>query len=144
MRPIIENGYLYIARPPKYKIVINKNLTIYASDDEDKDKKLKEYNNKYISITYLKGLGEMNADQLWDTSMNPENRDLYRVTIGDAEECEKAISLCMSNETISVRRHWLMNESSDIDDIFNSDSNIDDEDYMEEEENNDEEIGDEE
>ena len=122
MREIIEKGYLYISCPPKYKIVIDKDTTEYAFDEQARDEILKKYNNKYSNITYLKGLGEMNPEQLWDTSMNPETRTLIRVTSNMAEDCEKAISLCMSEDSIA-RKKWLLNINEDDENINDEDIN---------------------
>lgn len=122
MREIIEKGYLYISCPPKYKIVIDKDTTEYAFDEQARDEILKKYNNKYSNITYLKGLGEMNPEQLWDTSMNPETRTLIRVTSNMAEDCEKAISLCMSEDSIA-RKNWLLNINEDDENINDEDIN---------------------
>lgn len=108
MRQIITNGHLYLAQPPLYKVskmVKKKQIFKYAYDDSELDK-LKKEMGKNISIQRFKGLGEMNADQLWDTTLNPETRTLYQVTIEDASKAEKMISLLMG-DAVEPRKNYL-------------------------------------
>ena len=104
MRPLIEEGKLYIATPPLYKIEFSKNEVIYAYSDEE----LKEYTSskKPIDIQRYKGLGEMDANQLWDTTMNPESRLLIRVKITDAALAEKRVSVLMG-DSVEPRKEWI-------------------------------------
>ncbi len=104
MRPLIEAGKLYIATPPLYKIEFSKNEVIYAYSDEE----LKEYTSskKPIDIQRYKGLGEMDANQLWDTTMNPESRLLIRVKITDAALAEKRVSVLMG-DSVEPRKEWI-------------------------------------
>ena len=67
-----------------------------------------------VEIQRYKGLGEMNADQIWETTMNPETRRLYQITLEDAEACEQIVSLCMSEET-NPRREWIMENAGEAD-----------------------------
>jgi DNA gyrase subunit B len=117
LRPIIEAGYLYYAVPPLYKLYKNvgkKNEDIrYAYSDEERDKTLAEMGSG-TEIQRYKGLGEMNADQIWETTMNPETRRLYQITLEDAEACEQIVSLCMSEET-APRREWIMENAVEAD-----------------------------
>ncbi|WBW95499.1 DNA gyrase/topoisomerase IV subunit B [Oceanirhabdus sp. W0125-5] len=108
MRQIITNGYLYLAQPPLYKVSkkTKKNEDIrYAFDDEEL-KEIKKEMGKGVNIQRFKGLGEMNADQLWDTTLNPETRTLYRVTIEDAAKAEKMVSLLMG-DIVEPRKNYL-------------------------------------
>lgn len=109
MKPLIENGNLYFSCPPLYKLVINKQ-NVYAKDDAEKDALIAQYGNKVTNVQRFKGLGEMNAEQLWETTMNPEVRTLERVTIEDAERDEYILSLCMGEEVVP-RREFIMAHS---------------------------------
>ncbi len=106
MRPLIEAGHVYVAQPPLYKVstVDNKNVK-YAWTDGQLAEIIANYKRKYFIQRY-KGLGEMNADQLWETTMNPENRQLIRVNIDDIVEAEKQITTLMGDE-VKARREWI-------------------------------------
>ncbi len=97
---IIQNGHLYIAQPPLYKIQSGKKIQ-YAYSDEEKDKILNSWSNTTITqptIQRYKGLGEMNPEQLWETTMNPKNRILKKVTITDAQEADYIFTMLMGEE----------------------------------------------
>ena len=99
MRPLITNGHLYLAQPPLYKVYKNvkgKEVHKYAYSDEDLESVRKEI-GKNALIQRYKGLGEMNPDQLWDTTLNPETRTLLQVTVEDAAKAEKMVSLLMGD-----------------------------------------------
>jgi DNA gyrase subunit B len=98
-RPLIEQGFVYIAQPPLYKIVQGKEI-YYAYNDEEKNgivKKLSK-NKKEIEVQRYKGLGEMNPEELWETTLNPEKRILKKVTIEDAEEADRLFTILMGQE----------------------------------------------
>ncbi|QDI63850.1 DNA topoisomerase IV subunit B [Ureaplasma urealyticum] len=107
MRPLIENGNIYIALPPLYKLT-NKNTKkfFYAWDDVELDQLKKEQKN--YEIQRYKGLGEMNADQLFETTMDPSKRLLLRVNINDILQAERQINTLMGND-VSIRRQWIDN-----------------------------------
>lgn len=103
-KPLIEAGYLYIAQPPLYKIQAGKEIRYAYSDEEKMEilKSLKKYTN--VSIQRYKGLGEMNPQELWDTTMNPERRVLVKVTIEDAKEADKIFDILMGKEVLPRKR----------------------------------------
>lgn len=104
MRPMIEAGKVYIALPPLYKIS-KKQTNLYAWTDEERDEDVKKVGKGY-ALQRFKGLGEMNADQLWETTMNPESRMLIRVRIDDAQLAERRVTTLMGDQA-SARRKWI-------------------------------------
>lgn len=108
MKPLILNGHLYIALPPLYKVykkTKNGKVEKYAYSDEQLDSVLKSV-GKGALIQRYKGLGEMNPDQLWETTLNPETRILQKVNIEDAAKAEKMVSLLMG-EVVEPRKEYL-------------------------------------
>ena len=104
MRPLIEAGKLYIAKPPLYKLDYGKKH-FYAYSDEERFKIVEENSGK-PDISRNKGLGEMNAEELWDTTMNPETRSLIRVNIYDAALAEKRVNVLMGDK-VEPRKEWI-------------------------------------
>ncbi|WP_106497520.1 DNA topoisomerase IV subunit B [Lentibacillus sp. Marseille-P4043] len=108
MRLLVETGKVYIALPPLYKVSKGKGKNekiVYAWEDNELQDILKEFKNGY-TIQRYKGLGEMNADQLWETTMNPQTRTLIRVTIDDLARAERRITTLMGDK-VEPRRKWI-------------------------------------
>ena len=104
MKPLIENGKLYIAMPPLYKL-FNGKTVYYAWTDEER-KEILEKSKVKLETQRYKGLGEMNADQLWETTMNPETRSLVKVDINDVALAEKRVSILMGDK-VEPRKEWI-------------------------------------
>ncbi|MFH1182593.1 MAG: DNA topoisomerase (ATP-hydrolyzing) subunit B [Candidatus Woesearchaeota archaeon] len=112
MRPLIEAGYIYIAQPPLYKVTKGKS-SYYVYNDEKLKEMLKQLGEEGISIQRYKGLGEMNPEQLWQTTMNPENRTLLKITLDDAVEADKTFTLLMGDE-VEPRRAFIEMHSKEV------------------------------
>ena len=106
MRPLIENGNVYLAQPPLYKLSKRGIKDIYCYSDEEMETNLREIGRDGISIQRYKGLGEMNPEQLWDTTMNPETRILIKVKLEDAIKADEMFTILMGDE-IGPRRDFI-------------------------------------
>jgi DNA gyrase subunit B len=116
MPEVIDRGYLYICQPPLYRVSTGK-VTRYASSEKEREAAVKELSRdgktKNVSVQRFKGLGEMNADQLWETTMNPDTRTLLQVSVGDAAEADEVFSTLMG-ERVEPRRDFIRGEARKV------------------------------
>ncbi len=114
MRDLIEHGHVYLAQPPLYQLKKGKAIQ-YAHDDADKDLLLKEW-GEGVSIQRYKGLGEMNPDQLWETTMKPETRILKQITIEDAVRADEIFTVLMGDE-VMPRKLFIQTHAKDVENL---------------------------
>jgi DNA gyrase subunit B len=112
MQPLIENGHLFIAQPPLYRIETKKGVQ-YVYSDEEKDEIVAKLNGQHMAIQRYKGLGEMNPEQLWETTMNPENRTLLQVTVEDAAAADKIFDMLMGS-AVPPRRRFIQTRAKEV------------------------------
>ncbi len=116
MRPLIENGNVYIAQPPLYRVARGKKV-YYAFSDPERDKYIAELadvngNSAKVSVQRYKGLGEMDSEQLWETTMNPETRTIVKVTMEDAAKADEIISILMGDKVMPRKEYIEKNAKS--------------------------------
>jgi len=112
MQPLIEEGHLFIAQPPLYRIVAGRKVH-YAYTEAEKEAILESLDGRKVSFQRYKGLGEMNPEQLWETTMNPENRTLLRVTIDDAAAADRTFDMLMG-ASVPPRRRFIQTHARDV------------------------------
>ena len=105
MRPLIEEGHIFLAQPPLYKVHKGKNIR-YAFSDEERDRCIAELGGNGVEAERYKGLGEMDPEQLWETTMDPERRTLLKVSVEDAIACDEMFSVLMG-DMVEPRRDFI-------------------------------------
>jgi len=112
MQPLIETGHLYIAQPPLYRIQAGRTER-YAYSEQERREVLKELDGQNVSTQMYKGLGEMNPEQLWETTLNPENRALLRVSIEDAATADRTFDMLMG-ASVPPRRRFIQTHATEV------------------------------
>ena len=116
MQPLIEQGHVYIAQPPLYSIKSGKDTRLYARSAEERDRMVKELKRKDVQVGRFKGLGEMNAQELFETTLNIETRTLARVTLEDAEAAAEMFSILMS-EKVEPRKQFIIKYAREVSNV---------------------------
>jgi DNA gyrase subunit B len=112
MPSLIEDGHLFIAQPPLYRVASGKEH-LYAYSDDEKDALAKKFENKNVVVQRYKGLGEMNPEQLWETTMNPEGRTILQVAVEDAVRADETFDVLMG-EAVQPRKHFIQAHAKSV------------------------------
>ena len=116
MQPLIEQGHVYIAQPPLYSIKSGKDTRLYARSEEERDRMVKELKRKDVQVGRFKGLGEMNAQELFETTLNIETRSLARVTLEDANAAAEMFSILMSDK-VEPRKQFIIKYAREVSNV---------------------------
>ncbi len=116
-QPLIEAGHVYISQPPLYKVQSGQEIR-YVYSEKGKDEVISQFSkrNKIFSVQRYKGLGEMNPEELWETTMDPSRRVLKQVTIEDAEEADRVFDVLMGNE-VAPRKKWIQTHAKSVENL---------------------------
>ena len=116
MKPLVEGGHIYIAQPPLYSIKAGKDIQRYARSEAERDSILKEIKRKDVQVGRFKGLGEMNSESLYETTMNIETRSIARVSLDDAERAAEMFSILMS-EKVEPRKQFIIKYAKEVQNV---------------------------
>ena len=116
MQPLIQEGHVYVAQPPLYSIKSGKDTRLYARSEEERDRIVKDLKRKDVQVGRFKGLGEMNAQELFETTLNIETRTMARVTLDDAEKAAEMFSILMS-EKVEPRKQFIIRYAREVSNV---------------------------